>query len=71
MSLDLPKTFDVAPPKPPEMQSWGTPVLTFTIRQAYYGISLSADPVTPPIKLGLKNELAQATASMPLFRVFG
>ena len=23
MSLDLPKTFDVAPPKPPEMQSWG------------------------------------------------
>jgi uncharacterized glyoxalase superfamily protein PhnB len=23
MSLDLPKTFDVVPPKPPEMQPWG------------------------------------------------
>jgi len=23
MALDLPKTFDVAPPKPPKMQPWG------------------------------------------------
>jgi len=26
MSLDLPKTFHVAPPKPPEMQPWGVRV---------------------------------------------
>ena len=36
---------------------------TSTIRQAYYGTSLSADPTTPPIKLGLSKSRRMGGAS--------
>jgi hypothetical protein len=49
MSLDLPKTFHVAPPKHPKCSLGESVWPTSTIQQAYYGISLSADQATPPI----------------------
>jgi len=49
MSLDLPKTFHVAPPKHPKCSLGESVWPTSTIQQAYYDISLSADQATPPI----------------------
>jgi hypothetical protein len=52
MSIDLPKHLMSHHQSHPKCSLGGSGWPTSTIRQAYCGISLSADPATPPIKLG-------------------
>ena len=51
MSLDLPNKFESLHRSHPKCSLGDFEWPTSTIRQAYYGILLSADPATPPIRV--------------------